>query len=385
MKARTFRFISTVMLFGTLAFPVFAAKSADSDVIAFDAPGADTTANDFNGTIPTSINIEGVIAGYYVDPTNVLHGFLRSPEGKFTSFEAPGADTTAQSFNGTVANGINDLGEVTGYYFDVSGLQHGFVRSATGKFTSFDVPGAAGFSDPIAINLEGAVVGYYLDPNSQFHAFLRKPNGSFVSFDGPAGCDSGTSAGCFGTAAFNINIFGTVAANYADSSGNFVNVGLIRSPGGKLTTYEVPGAGNGPSQGTGCPGCSIGLNASGAIAGIYTDTNNVFHGFLRSPGGEFTKFDAPNAGTAGSQGTGCPSDCAVGLNDFGEIAGNFIDATFTYHGFFRSPDGKIQTIDPPNTIGTFPDSLNELGVVAGYYLDTNNVYHGFFRIPSRLR
>jgi hypothetical protein len=384
MQTGIFQFFSTVTLLGALTLPVFAAKSADSNIITFEAPGADTTANDFNGTIPTSINIEGVIAGYYVDSTNVFHGFLRSPEGRFTSFDAPGADRTAQSFNGTVANGINDLGEVTGYYLDARGSQHGFLRSATGKFTSFDVPGAAGFSNPVAINLEGAVVGYYLDANSQFHAFLRKSNGAFVSFDGPGGCDSGTSAGCFGSAAFNVNIFGTAAAGYEDNSGNFVGVGLIRSAGGKLTTYQVPGAGSGPYQGTGCPGCSIGLNASGTIAGIFTDTNNVFHGFLRTPEGEFTKFDAPNAGNASSQGTGCPSDCAVSLNDFGEITGNYIDASFTYHGFFRNPDGKIQSIDPPGTIGTFPDSINELGVVVGYYLDTNNVYHGFFRIHSRL-
>jgi hypothetical protein len=385
MKAGTLQLLSAATLLTTLSLPAFAGHNEDSSIITFDAPGADTTPNDFNGTVPTSINTEGVIAGYYISPTNVLYGFLRAPDGKFTSFEAPGADTTPQSFNGTVANGINDLGEVTGYYFDASGVQHGFLRSVTGKFTSFDIPGSAGSANPIAINLEGAVVGYYFDANSQFHAFLRKPNGSIVSFDGPGGCLSGTSAGCFGAAAFNINVFGTVAAAYADNSGNFVNVGLIRSPAGALTTYEAPGAGTGPSQGTGCPGCTIGLNASGAIAGIYTDTNNVFHGFLRSPKGDFTAFDAPNAGTASSQGTGCPSDCAVSLNDFGEITGNYIDGSFNFHGFFRSPDGKIQTIDPPNTIGTFPNSINEFGVVIGYYLDTNNVYRGFIRLPSGYR
>jgi len=384
MKVGIFTLLSAATLLGAFTMPAGAAKNADSSIITFDAPGADLTANDFNGTIPTSINIEGVITGYYADSINVYHGFLRTPDGKFTSFDAPGANTTAQSFTGTVANGINDLGEVTGYYVDLSGSLHGFLRSATGEYTSFDVPGSAGFSNPVAINLEGAVVGYSLDTNSQFHAFLRKPNGSIVSFDGPTACDTGTPSGCYGTAAFNINIFGTVAANYGDNSGNFVNTGLIRSANGKLTTYEVPGAGTGASQGTGCPGCLIGLNASGAIAGIYTDTNNVFHGFLRSPAGEFTTFDAPNAGTASSQGTGCPSDCAVSLDDFGEITGNYIDASFTYHGFFRSPDGKIQTIDPPNTIATFPDGISELGVVVGYYLDTNNVYHGFIRIPLRM-
>ena len=381
MKAKSIQFISTLTLLSAFTGPVFAAKNADSTIITFDAPGADTTANDFNGTFPTAINIEGVITGYYVDANNVYHGFLRSPAGKFTSFEVPGADSS-DAYSGTIASGIDDFGQVTGYYLDASGSQHGFLRRATGKFTSFDVPGSVA-SNPIAINLEGSVVGYYADANFQFHAFLRKSNGSFVSFDGPGGCDSGVSAGCYGAAAFNINIFGTVAANYADNSGNFVNVGLIRRPDGKLTTYQAPGAGNGPYQGTGCPGCAVGLNASGEVAGIYTDTNNVFHGFVRSPEGEFTTFDAPNAGTASSQGTGCPSDCAVALNDFGEITGNYIDASFTYHGFFRNADGNIQTIDPPNTIATFSDSMNELGVVAGYYLDTQNVVHGFLRIPRR--
>ncbi len=249
MKAGTFNFLSTVTLLSALTLPVFAAQNAGSNIITFDAPGADTTANDYNGTIPTSINTEGVIAGYFVDSTNVYHGFLRSPDGKIINFDAPGADTTAQSFNGTVPNGINDLGEVTGYYIDVSGSLHGFLRSATGKFTSFDVPGAAGFSNPIAINLEGAVVGYYLDPSSQFHAFLRKPDGTFVSFDGPNACETGTPSGCYGTAAFNINIFGTVAANYGDNSGNFVNTGLIRSPNGKLTPTAGAGVGLGGDQG----------------------------------------------------------------------------------------------------------------------------------------
>jgi hypothetical protein len=286
------------------------------------------------------------------DANNVLHGFLRGRDGKFTHFQAPGADTTAGSFNGTIANGINDLGEVTGYYFDVTGSAHGFLRSVTGQFKTFDVPGSAGFTDSVAINLEGAVVGYYLDASSQFHAFLRKPDGTFVSFDGPDACNTGTPNGCFGSAAFNINIFGTVAAAYEDNSANFVNHGLVRAPNGRLISYAAPGAGSGPSQGTNCPGCSIELNASGVIAGIYTDSNTVFHGYLRSPEGTITSFDAPNAGTASFQGTGCFSDCAVGLNDLGEVTGNYIDSAFNYHGFFRAANGKIQSFDPLNSIGT---------------------------------
>jgi hypothetical protein len=37
--------------------------------------------------------------------------------------------------------------------------------------------------------------------------------------------------------------------------------------------------------------------------GYYTDGNNVYHGFLRSPRGAFTAFDVPGAGTGPGQGT----------------------------------------------------------------------------------
>ena len=75
----------------------------------------------------------------------MFHGFLRSPGGKFTTFEAPGADTTPGSFNGTSPSSINDLGVITGSYYDANGFSHGFLRSPDGKFTTFDVPGVGGY------------------------------------------------------------------------------------------------------------------------------------------------------------------------------------------------------------------------------------------------
>jgi hypothetical protein len=73
------------------------------------------------------MNDEGAITGYYLDANNVNHGFLRSPEGKVTSFDAPGADTTPNDYNGTFPVSINDLGAVTGYYVDANNVIHGFL------------------------------------------------------------------------------------------------------------------------------------------------------------------------------------------------------------------------------------------------------------------
>jgi len=367
-----------VVLCAMFLSPVIRAQ--EPRIITFDAPGADTNPGDNNGTYPSGINAWGAITGSYQDTNNVFHGFLRSPHGKFTTFEAPGADTGP--YNGTSPTSINDLGAITGNYADANGFAHGFVRSPDGKFTTFDVPGVGGYgSFPVAINLEGAIAGLYTDSNYSFRAFVRSPDGTFTTWIGPGACTGNGSEGCYGSGASNINAFERIAGGFEDNSGNFVHHSYMRNDEGKLKTFDVPGAGTGSYQGTGCPGCALGLNQLGAIAGIYSDANSVNHGFLRSPDGKFTTFDASGAGAGSYQGTGCFSDCPVSLNDWGAITGVYIDANFVYHGYLRSPEGKIVTVDPVGSTFTFPDGINDLGTITGYYADANNVYHGFLRIP----
>jgi hypothetical protein len=349
-------------------------------IITFDAPGADTKPGDNNGTYSTGINTWGAITGSYQDTNSAFHGFLRSPDGQFTTFEAPGANTGLGL--GTAPNGINDLGAITGPYNDASGFSHGFIRSPDGKFTTFDVPGVGGYgSNPIAINLEGAVVGYYTDSNYLFHSFVRYPDGKFSAFLAPGQCETNGSQGCYGSELSNINFLGLSVGNYADNTANLVQHGLIRHPDGTFNTFEAPGAGRGPNQGTGCPGCFAGLNQFGAIAGIYTDSNNVYHGFLRTSDGNFTSLDAPGAGKGSFQGTGCNADCPVSLNDSGALTGVYIDASNVLHVYLRSPEGNIVTVQPVGSTFTFPAGINDSGIVAGYYADANGVYHGFLRIP----
>jgi len=79
-------------------------------IVSFDAPGADLNPADYTGTYPSGINGWGVITGAYQSADTVIHGFLRSPGGEFITFQAPGADTTAGSYNGTYPNSIKDLG-----------------------------------------------------------------------------------------------------------------------------------------------------------------------------------------------------------------------------------------------------------------------------------
>jgi hypothetical protein len=69
---------------------------------------------------------------------------------------------------------------------------------------------------------------------------------------------------------------GTIVGNYLDTSG--VNHGFLRTTRGTFTTFDAPGAGTGPGQGT----TPFSNNASGAITGFEVDANGVFHGFLRT-------------------------------------------------------------------------------------------------------
>jgi hypothetical protein len=70
----------------------------------------------------------GVITGHYTHAHNVAHGFVRSPSGEFTTFDAPGASSAAASGYATFADSINDAGAITGHYTDAHGVIHGFLR-----------------------------------------------------------------------------------------------------------------------------------------------------------------------------------------------------------------------------------------------------------------
>jgi hypothetical protein len=241
------------------------------------------------------------------------------------------------------------------------------------------------------MNLDSDIVGYYLDENGLFGGFLRRADGTFATWKDPNACNtpnSSTYPFCAGTGAFNINVFGVIAGTYMDS--NRVGHGLIRLPGGRLESYEVPKGGDGAFQGTSCPGCSVGLTVFGATAGYYTDANSLEHVYLRNFAGQTTTFDTPGDPSLGAN---CFSDCPLGLNDWGAITGVYFDVNGVGHGFLRTPDGRVGSFDAPGSanvvpqapwywMGTLPVSINDDGVITGYYIDANNVSHGFLLFPS---
>jgi hypothetical protein len=163
------------------------------------APNGIITEFDPTGSVftdPNAINQTGAIAGFYFDANFVGHGFLRATDGTITSFDAPGADHTPGSFNGTFGVGLTPNEGIEGVFVDVNGVLHGFVRSSQGTFTTYDVPGAgAGAGQgtlPESNNTPGAITGQFIDGNFVNHAFVRSNQGIFSTFDVPG---MGTGAG----------------------------------------------------------------------------------------------------------------------------------------------------------------------------------------------
>jgi hypothetical protein len=75
------------------------------------------------------INDSGIAVGYYGDSTTSQHGFLYNTQtGAYTFLDDP-----AEQFSGgveiTQITGINNLGEITGFYSDANGVFHGFVAA----------------------------------------------------------------------------------------------------------------------------------------------------------------------------------------------------------------------------------------------------------------
>jgi hypothetical protein len=305
-------------------------RAADGTITVFNAPGAGTVKNE--GTFPASINTFGVITGMFSDTKSVYHGFVGTAGGAITPFDAPGASLALDA--GTIPTSINAAGTITGMYRDSSLVYHGFVRTAGGMITPFEAPGAGtGYiqgTQPLSINTAGTITGYYRDANYVDHGFVRSANGTFAVIDAPgAGKNPGQVKGITfqGTIATSINASGVITGTWADP--NFVNHGFVRDANGKISEFDVLGAGGAGTFGT----VSGSLNTWGGIAGVYQGTDGVFHGFQRTPDGTTTSFDVPGAGTTGM----FAGTAGISINDSWVITGTYTDVNSVFHGFRRTP------------------------------------------------
>jgi len=126
-----------------------------------------------NDIYATGLNNSGQVTGYYYEG-GITYGFVYS-SGDFTTLYGPFAFAT-------YAFGINNNGEVTGYYADSKWGYHGFVYSGS-DFNTLDVLYAY-YTSAFGINNNGDVTGYYADSNWGWHGFVYS-GGDFNKLDVP--------------------------------------------------------------------------------------------------------------------------------------------------------------------------------------------------------
>jgi hypothetical protein len=232
-------------------------RQADGTVAVFIAPGASKSG--LTGTFPTSINDNGVVAGYYNDNnSHKERGFVRSANGAITAFDIPGDGGPA---GGASVYAINKSGAVLGAYQEPGGASFGFVW-ANGILKKFGV-GSEQRTIPRSLNAAGAIVGSFYSPVDQnTPGFIRNADRTVTKFH----------IGSIETDPESINSAGTVAGRYFDTKDN--KHGFLRAADGTITKLDIPGA-----KATD-PCC---ISDSGMIAGGYSlDTGNG-RGFVRTP------------------------------------------------------------------------------------------------------
>jgi probable HAF family extracellular repeat protein len=110
----------------------------------------------------------------------------------------------------------------------------------------------------------------------------------------------------------------------------------------------------------------FGINDNNIIAGGYTDSGGILHGFYGPPdGSNYTTFDV-SFGQAEAR----------GIRNDGSITGLALASGFTFgEEYYRSPTGKIKPLK--NAAGDLMDGVaqggNDAGVYVGDYLDTDGV------------
>jgi len=273
------------------AAPAFRGKFTFKDV---NAPGATETDT-------YAINDNGVITGDYIDSAGVQHGMILKGttlttidnanctsgisfyginanlglagwcngssgtiaftynNGKFTTISPPGATSTE-------ANGINSKGVVVGSYVDSANVTHGFVLIGK-KYTTLDVPGAAGFTVAWSVNNSGVIGVYGLNSASSYVSFTTKNNGkTYQPFAYP-------KAGTLGTVIHTVSNKGDIDGTYFDSNG--LGKGVLLHLGKFYAFHDPNDCGVSP-----CSTRADGLNGALQIVGRYSPSDGSSHGFL---------------------------------------------------------------------------------------------------------
>lgn len=165
----------------------FLASHEGNGFVRIDAPSGPDTVN------AQGVSQKGKIVGFYVGTDGQDHGFMadlsQAKHGQLTGTAIadptipPVAGEPGATFVFSQILGVNKNGIAVGYYGDSTTSQHGFLYNLnTAQYTFLDNPAEA-FNNGVevtqitGINDSGEITGFYSDANGVFHGFFGWPGG----------------------------------------------------------------------------------------------------------------------------------------------------------------------------------------------------------------
>lgn len=219
------------------------------------------------------------------------------------------------------------------------------------------------FNQELGINSSGEIAGYFGSGMAVGH-----PNKGYTTTPPYTSFTNENFPGSAQTQVTGLNNAGTTVGFWSDTNlgGGDNNFGFVDQLG-TFTDVNNPNTGSGPKINQ-----LLGVNNSNIAVGFYVDAAGVTHGYTYGIAGKTFSADIndPNAGAASGQGT-----TAAAINNSGEIAGFYIAADGSVHGF-SDVAGVFTTIDPPGSMATQLLGLNDNGLAVGLWTDSGGVQHG---------
>lgn len=274
-------------------------------------------------TVARGINNAGEVAGFYQTvnclnydrnvPSCATKGF-KFLNGAYTKLMVPNSTATA-------IMGVNDYGDLVGFYRKADGTRHGFIWYRQNVIKTIDYPGLSApyFTVPMSINRAGTVVGgiWSIGSSGTFSsAGWVWMNGKF-SIMNPGGSTNGTCCQSVNGISNNGIIVGQVFR------GDFWQAWLKEATDEDFWKYQT------------------GDSFAEAL-----DQNTDVTGYSTGPGGWFAQRVEANEGTGDSESTlrfvivhypNSQSTTPFGMNDSRYLAGTYVDSSGKQHGFIAKP------------------------------------------------
>ena len=126
-------------------------------------PGAVNTYGDF-------VNAAGAVVGSYVDADGTPHGFIRNPDGSFTTIDLPEMPNLEFLF----VNTITDLGVIGFRAKAVNDILRSYLLLPDATLYEVQLPGSV--STVVRnVNQDGSIIGYYDATDGRRYGFVGRP------------------------------------------------------------------------------------------------------------------------------------------------------------------------------------------------------------------